>query len=91
LAALVIMTQALKLVITGIVNTFIVLFKDTSLVLIIGLFDLLVSVQASCPRLADIPCSSWEQLFRGQALPAPPSPGDQSGARSGTGRCTHSL
>jgi general L-amino acid transport system permease protein len=33
--------QALKLVIPGIVNTFIALFKDTSLVLIIGLFDLM--------------------------------------------------
>ncbi|QGZ33491.1 amino acid ABC transporter permease [Stappia indica] len=38
---LIIMPQALKLVIPGIVNTFIGLFKDTSLVLIIGLFDLL--------------------------------------------------
>tara|TARA_R110002050_G_scaffold156852_1_gene284710 strand:- start:33388 stop:34455 length:1068 start_codon:yes stop_codon:yes gene_type:complete len=38
---LVIMPQALKMVIPGIVNTFIGLFKDTSLVLIIGLFDLL--------------------------------------------------
>jgi general L-amino acid transport system permease protein len=35
------MPQALKLVIPGIVNTFIGLFKDTTLVLIIGLFDLL--------------------------------------------------
>ncbi|MDO1585122.1 amino acid ABC transporter permease [Rhizobium oryzicola] len=38
---LVIMPQALKLVIPGIVNTFIGLFKDTSLVSIIGMFDLL--------------------------------------------------
>lgn len=38
---LVTMPQALKMVIPGIVNTFIGLFKDTSLVLIIGLFDLL--------------------------------------------------
>jgi general L-amino acid transport system permease protein len=38
---LIILPQALKLVIPGIVNTFIGLFKDTSLVLIIGLFDLL--------------------------------------------------
>ena len=38
---LVILPQALKLVIPGIVNTFIALFKDTSLVIIIGLFDLL--------------------------------------------------
>lgn len=38
---LIIMPQALKLMIPGIVNTFIALFKDTSLVLIIGLFDIL--------------------------------------------------
>ena len=43
--ALIILPQALKLVIPGIVNTFIGLFKDTSLVLIIGLFDLLGIVQ----------------------------------------------
>ncbi|WP_133510851.1 amino acid ABC transporter permease [Candidatus Thiosymbion oneisti] len=42
---LVILPQALKLVIPGIVNTFIALFKDTTLVLIIGLFDLLGKVQ----------------------------------------------
>ncbi|MBI1905217.1 MAG: amino acid ABC transporter permease [Rhodocyclales bacterium] len=41
---LVILPQALKLVIPGIVNTFIALFKDTSLVLIIGLFDLFNSI-----------------------------------------------
>lgn len=38
---LIVMPQALKLVIPGIVNTFIGLFKDTSLVLIISMFDLL--------------------------------------------------
>jgi general L-amino acid transport system permease protein len=38
---LIVMPQALKLVIPGIVNTFIGLFKDTSLVSIIGMFDLL--------------------------------------------------
>lgn len=43
---LVVLPQALKLMIPGIVNTFIALFKDTSLVLIIGLFDLLAIVQA---------------------------------------------
>lgn len=43
----IILPQALKLVIPGIVNTFIGLFKDTTLVLIIGLFDLLGSVQAA--------------------------------------------
>ncbi|HSA80375.1 MAG TPA: amino acid ABC transporter permease [Geminicoccaceae bacterium] len=44
---LIILPQALKIVIPGIVNTFIGLFKDTTLVLIIGLFDLLGIVQAS--------------------------------------------
>lgn len=38
---LIILPQALKIVIPGIVSTFISLFKDTSLVLIIGLYDLL--------------------------------------------------
>jgi general L-amino acid transport system permease protein len=42
---LVILPQALKMVIPGIVNTLIALFKDTSLVIIIGLFDLLNSVK----------------------------------------------
>jgi general L-amino acid transport system permease protein len=44
---LIILPQALKLVIPGIVNTFIALFKDTSLVLIIGIFDLLGAVQSA--------------------------------------------
>ena len=44
---LIVMPQALTLVIPGIVNTFIGLFKDTVLVLIIGLFDLLGVVQAA--------------------------------------------
>ena len=38
---LIVLPQALKMVIPGIVNTFIGLFKDTSLVYIIGMFDLL--------------------------------------------------
>ncbi|WP_137131858.1 amino acid ABC transporter permease [Rhizobium sp. FY34] len=42
---LIILPQAIKLVIPGIVNTFIGLFKDTSLVSIIGMFDLLGIVQ----------------------------------------------
>lgn len=41
----VILPQALRLVIPGIVNTYIGLFKDTTLVLIVGLFDLLGIVQ----------------------------------------------
>ena len=44
---LIILPQALKIVIPGIVNSFISLFKDTTLVLIIGLFDLLGIVKAS--------------------------------------------
>jgi general L-amino acid transport system permease protein len=42
---LVILPQAVKLVIPGIVSEFIGLFKDTTLVYIIGMFDLLGSVQ----------------------------------------------
>jgi general L-amino acid transport system permease protein len=42
---LVVLPQALRIVIPGIVNSFISLFKDTSLVLIIGIFDLLGIVQ----------------------------------------------
>lgn len=42
---LIILPQALKMVIPGIVNTFIGLFKDTSLVSIISMFDLLGTVR----------------------------------------------
>jgi general L-amino acid transport system permease protein len=42
---LVILPQAIKLVIPGIVSEFIGLFKDTTLVYVIGMFDLLGSVQ----------------------------------------------
>lgn len=44
---LITLPQALKLVIPGIVNSFIGLFKDTVLVGIIGLYDLLLIVQAA--------------------------------------------
>lgn len=44
---LVVLPQAIRLVIPGIVNSFISLFKDTSLVLIIGLFDLIGIVEQS--------------------------------------------
>jgi general L-amino acid transport system permease protein len=43
----VILPQAIKLVIPGIVNTFIGMFKDTSLVTIISMYDLLGIVKAS--------------------------------------------
>lgn len=44
---LIILPQALKIAIPSIVNSFISLFKDTTLVLIIGLFDLLGIVKVS--------------------------------------------
>lgn len=43
----IILPQALKHVIPGIVNSFISLFKDTSLVAIVGIFDLLQSVRSA--------------------------------------------
>ena len=53
---LIILPQALKISIPGIVNTFIGLYKDTTLVIIIGLFDLLGMGKAS---LADV---KWQGL-----------------------------
>jgi general L-amino acid transport system permease protein len=44
---LIILPQALKIVIPGIVNTFIGLFKDTTLVGIVGIFDLLGIIRSS--------------------------------------------
>lgn len=44
---LIVLPQAIKHVIPGIVNSFIALFKDTTLVLIIGMFDLLGAIQQS--------------------------------------------
>jgi general L-amino acid transport system permease protein len=43
----IVLPQALKHVIPGIVNNFISLFKDTSLVSIVGIFDLLNTIQAA--------------------------------------------
>ena len=43
----IILPQALKLVIPGIVNSFIALFKDTTLVTIVGIFDFLTTIQVS--------------------------------------------
>jgi general L-amino acid transport system permease protein len=44
--SLIVMPQALKLVIPGIVNSFIGLFKDTTLVSIVAIFDLLGGIRA---------------------------------------------
>jgi len=43
----VVLPQALRIAVPPLVNTFIGLFKDTSLVLIIGLFDLLSTIKVS--------------------------------------------
>ena len=60
---LVILPQALKLVIPGLVNTFIALFKDTSLVIIIGLFDLLNSVKQASADPAWLGMASEGYVF----------------------------
>jgi len=60
---LVILPQALKMVIPGIVNTFIALFKDTSLVIIIGLFDLLNSIKRATSDPAWLGMSTEGYVF----------------------------
>jgi general L-amino acid transport system permease protein len=59
---LVILPQALRLVIPGIVNSFISLFKDTSLVLIVAIFDLLGQLRAA---FADPTWATPSTLFTG--------------------------
>jgi general L-amino acid transport system permease protein len=45
LTALVVLPQAIRIVVPGIVNTCVAIFKETTVVLVIGLFDLLGAVQ----------------------------------------------
>jgi general L-amino acid transport system permease protein len=62
---LVVLPQALRLVIPGIVNSFISLFKDTSLVLIVAIFDLLGQLRAA---FADPAWATPSTLFTGFAF-----------------------
>jgi general L-amino acid transport system permease protein len=63
--ALIVMPQALRHVIPGLVNSFIALFKDTSLVLIVALFDLLGSLRAA---FSDPVWATPSTLFTGFAF-----------------------
>jgi general L-amino acid transport system permease protein len=63
----VVLPQALTLVIPGIVNTFIGLFKDTTLVLIVAIFDLLGQIRAS---FSDSNWGTPTTLFTGFAFGA---------------------
>jgi general L-amino acid transport system permease protein len=45
--ALVVLPQALRVTLPNIVNTFIALFKDTTLVFIVGIFDFLRTIEAA--------------------------------------------
>jgi general L-amino acid transport system permease protein len=61
----IVMPQALTLVIPGIVNNFIGLFKDTTLVLIVALFDLLGQIRAA---FSDPDWATPTTLFTGFAF-----------------------
>lgn len=62
---LIVLPQALRLVIPGMVGSFIALFKDTTLVLIVSIFDLLGQLRAS---FADPTWSTPVTLFTGFAF-----------------------
>ncbi|MGF1609119.1 MAG: amino acid ABC transporter permease [Kiloniellales bacterium] len=62
---LIVLPQALRIVIPGIVNTFIGLFKDTTLVLIVGLFDLLQSAKSAITDANWIGLSNEAYAFAG--------------------------
>jgi general L-amino acid transport system permease protein len=61
----IVMPQALALVIPGIVNNFIGLFKDTTLVMIVALFDLLGQIRAA---FSDPAWATPTTLFTGFAF-----------------------
>ena len=63
--ALIVLPQALRHVIPGIVNSFISLFKDTTLVSIVALFDMLGTVRSS---FADPAWATPSTLFTGFAF-----------------------
>jgi general L-amino acid transport system permease protein len=63
--AFVILPQALKIVIPGLINSFIALFKDTTLVLIVAIFDLLGQLRAA---FADPNWATPVTLFTGFAF-----------------------
>jgi general L-amino acid transport system permease protein len=63
--ALIVLPQALRHVIPGLVNSFIALFKDTSLVSIVALFDLLGQLRAS---FSDPNWATPSTLFTGFAF-----------------------
>jgi general L-amino acid transport system permease protein len=63
--SLVVLPQALRLVIPGLVNHFIALFKDTTLVLIVAIFDLLGQLRAA---FADPTWATPVTLFTGFAF-----------------------
>ncbi len=63
--SLIVMPQALRHVIPGLVNSFIALFKDTSLVSIVALFDLLGQLRAS---FSDPAWATPTTLFTGFAF-----------------------
>lgn len=62
---LIVMPQALRHVIPGLVNSFIALFKDTTLVLIVAIFDLLGQLRAA---FADPNWATPSTLFTGFAF-----------------------
>jgi general L-amino acid transport system permease protein len=62
---LVVLPQALRIVIPSMVNSFIALFKDTTLVLIVAIFDLLGQLRAA---FADPNWATPVTLFTGFAF-----------------------